>query len=201
MNDPSVRVTTPGVPDFGATWNINMTLSDRWGDLIYDHFPKDESAAASKREALAVLEADPALLERLRTQMWDELTFISRKDGEFGILFEVEYESIESDGEAGPDAGTPRESLHPYADVVKQLVAQAAVLQAQFPQVEFCVPEAAMVYFDRPAIWGFAKDGALDAGQRESLGHQLLDFAYPRKSAESTNDQPEPEEELESPRP
>lgn len=181
--DPAIRVSTVDAPGFASTWNINMGLSDRWGEVIHDNVCKNPITAVSMQDALAALSADPALLERLQSQMWDETTFIARKDGEFGILFEVEYTSIESD--AGVDDPSQEDKPAPYARVVERLLVQAAELKERFPQVDFCVPEAGMVFNERPAIWGFAKDGALSVEDREALGKALYDFAYPLPTDEA----------------
>ena len=183
MNDPSIKVCTSTGARFDANWNISMPLTDRWGEVL-PREPGDMLQAA-----LQVLEADTHLLERLRLQMWDELTFLARKDGEFGVVFEVEYESIESDNV--DDDPSRRHALAPYVDVVDRLIRQSEVLGEQFPQLQFCVPEAGMVYRDRPAIWAFAKDGALDDEQREALGTKLLDFAYPSPVVADTESEDE----------
>lgn len=173
--DPSVAVATPAAPAFGAEWKISANLTDRWGEI---------NNADAHRKPLAQLESTPGLLERLRTQMFDEITFVARKDGTFGVLFEVEYTSIESDGE-NPDAM----DLLPYDEMVRRLLTQADQLSREFPQVEFAVPNDREVFEGRPAIWGFAPDGVLNPEQRDALGHKLLTFAY------SPDPQSEPEQD------
>lgn len=78
--DPHVRVRTVANPNEWSSWPISVNLTDRWGDINWHD---------GENKPLAALVEDPALLERLRAQMWDECTFITRKDGKFGLLFEV----------------------------------------------------------------------------------------------------------------
>lgn len=83
--DLEVKVHPLGKPTEWTLWHISTNLTDRWGDLNYHN---------AENKPLEPLEADNDLLERLRSQMWDEETFIVRKDGQFGILFEVDVPLI-----------------------------------------------------------------------------------------------------------
>lgn len=97
-------------------------------------------------------------------------SFIVRKDGKFGVLFEHEYVSCDSDDDS---------NLPSYEQRVAQLRRQAAELAVAFPEVEFAVPEAGQVFNGRPAIWAFVADGALTAERIESLSQQMRRYAFP----------------------
>jgi hypothetical protein len=113
--------------------------------------------------------ADPALLGQLVSQMCDEDTFVSRKDGQFGLLFEFEYlcDESENNNEDDPDDYPPR------AEVVARLLNAMTELEEKYPQVEFCVPDETHIFYERPAIWGFYKPGTLTEEQRDELSFAL----------------------------
>ena len=168
QEDPIVRVRQVGADAEWTEWNISQNLTDRWGDL--------NSGGDVKNGQLLALENDPDLLQRLRDQMWDEICFIVRKDGEYGILFEVEYSSIESDAEEArrDDDGEFLNDLLPQEVMVGGLKKGMAALQEQFPGVLFAVPEETNIVNARPAAWAYVKDGMLNETQREVLGNYLL---------------------------
>ena len=165
--DPLVQVHPLGKPGEWEEWHISQNLTDRWGDINYHN---------AEKKPLGLLKEDDGLLERLRAQMWDEITFITRKDGQFGILFEVEMGSLESEKDAKD--GDPKwyASLRPHAEVVKSLLDKMQSLEAAYPGVQFAVPHESQIPNDRPAAWAFVPDGLLSAGQREALGHAMLAF-------------------------
>jgi len=165
--DPMVKVHPVGKPDEWEEWHISQNLTDRWGDLNYHN---------AGNKPLRPLEEDSTLLERLRTQMWDEMTFIVRKDGKFGILFEAEFCSLESEEHAKDHDPNWYATLNPHAEVVKALLEKMSRLAERFPDVQFAVPDKAQVVNDRPAAWAFVPDGLLTEDQREELGKALLDL-------------------------
>ena len=161
-----VRVHAVGeAPDAWTSWQINTNLTDRWGDINYFNH---------ENKPLEMLEND-AFLKHLREQMWSENTFIVRKDSKFGILFEVEYMSRESEALYGD----PEDDFPPHDIVVRRLLMNMAPLTAQFPGVSFCVPEESEIINDRPAAWAFVPDGNLSSEQREELGMALYDLGDP----------------------
>lgn len=166
--DPIVRVQPVGLGGNQVDWKISQNLTDRWGD-INDH--------NAESKPLELLTDDEPLFERLRNQMWDECTFIVRKDGTFGILFEVEFASIESE-EAEKLHHDPAwfSSLKPHAEVVNALLKDMEPLANKFPGVQFAVPDESVIINDRPAAWAFVPDGMLTAEQREELGKAMLDL-------------------------
>jgi len=167
MKDPAIKVHPLGSPDKWEEWHISQHLTDRWGEI------NDYKA---ENKPLKLLKDDDALLERLRAQMWDELTFIVRKNGKFGILFESEYCSRESEEhEKGYDPDWYAE-LKPHAEVVKALLEGMKPLAKRFPGVQFAVPDETQIINDRPAAWAFVADGLLTAEQRKELGMALLDL-------------------------
>lgn len=161
--DPIVKVRPVGDPDEFVEWRISQDLTDRWGGL------NEYNAAIKPLDELT----DSGRLTALRDQMWGESTFIVRKDGEFGILFEVEYCSQESEAVRAED---PKwyASLKSQAEVIKTLLAGMKLLAEKFPGVQFGVPDEANIIQNRPAAWAFVADGLLNEQQREELGKALF---------------------------
>lgn len=147
-----------------STWRISQNLTDRWGDINrYDEANKP----------LALLEETPGLLERLTAQMCDEITFVARKDGQFGLLFEVEFCSIESEKNNCDDSEEWCQALKPHAQVVSALLEGLRALAPQYPGVSFAVPDERQIVDERPAAWAFVPDGLLSENQRHALSHAL----------------------------
>src|SRR3546814_377846 len=88
INDPMIPVTLIDGSGTGTTseWAISLNLTDRWGDI---------NDTDREKKPLADLENNPALHEQLLKQMYCEDTFVVRKDGQYGILFELEFMSQE----------------------------------------------------------------------------------------------------------
>jgi hypothetical protein len=161
--DPAARVQA-GLDGKWTTWNITQNLTDRCGDLNFN----------GKNTDAVVALMDAGALSQMREQMWSEGTFVVRKDGAFGILFEVEFTCSESEDEAeDPDFYA---KLKPREQVVAALLAGMATMQAEFPEVLFAVPHENEVIFGRPAAWAYVRDGLLTEEQRQSLGEQLFDL-------------------------
>ncbi|EMG2119825.1 hypothetical protein V4Z64_006352 [Pseudomonas aeruginosa] len=150
-----------------SVWKLSHNLSDRWGELNYYN---------AQHKPLELLESNQPLLERLREQMVEEDTFIARKDGVFGILYEMEMLSLESDGEeftGRPGDHDQSVELRPSAVVVDDLKRKLALLVPQYPGAEFCVPVESEICNDRPAAWVFVPEGLLTLEQRIALGDAL----------------------------
>ncbi|WP_341744738.1 hypothetical protein [Azonexus hydrophilus] len=163
--DPEIQVRVIGKPEEWSVWNISQNLTDRWGDLNHYDWPN---------KPLALLEDDAPLYGRLCDQMWGEITFVARKDGKFGVLFEVEFCSLESEAPHKDNDPDWYVKLSPQNEVVKILLKGMAKLTDRFPGVEFAVPHESQIIEDRPAAWAFVPDGTLTAEQREALGHAML---------------------------
>lgn len=164
--DPLIRVQLIAEDGAWGEWQLSQNLTDRWGDLNYHN---------SENKPLELLSDNEPLLSRLVGQMWDEATFVVRKDGQFGILFEAEYCSRESEEhEQGLHESEWFAKLKPHEEAVKLLIENMKPLVEKFPSVLFAVPEPAQVINDRPAAWAFVPDGHLTAEQREELGRALL---------------------------
>ncbi|KSQ21599.1 hypothetical protein APB26_31935 [Pseudomonas aeruginosa] len=149
-----------------SVWKLSHNLSDRWGELNYYN---------AQHKPLELLETNQVLLEKLREQMVEEDTFIARKDGVFGILYEMEMLS-ESDGEEFtglPGDHDQSANLRPAAMVVEDLKRKLALLAPQYPGAEFCVPAESEICNDRPAAWVFVPEGLLTLEQRNALGDAL----------------------------
>lgn len=164
MPDPIVKVRPVDDPDEFVEWRISQNLTDRWGEL------NEHNAANKPLDELT----DSGLLDVLRDQMWDESTFVVRKDGKFGILFEVEYCSQESEEHVRAEDPKWYASLKPQVEVIKTLLADLKLLAEKFPGVQFGVPDEAHIIQHRPAAWAFVADGLLNEAQREELGNALL---------------------------
>jgi hypothetical protein len=149
-----------------TTWAIEANLTDRWGGL--------NDFAVQSKPGLALLELDEPLLAELRGLMWDETTFVARKDGKFGVLFEIEYASRESESGHLAEDDEELHAYKPHTEVVAALLKGLRKLQEAF-NLEMCVPEPGVVIHDRPAVWAFMPaDKPLTAAERERLGLALL---------------------------
>jgi hypothetical protein len=164
--DPTVRVQLVSADGAWAEWNLSHNLTDRWGELNYYN---------EANKPLELLSDNAELHERLVGQMWDEATFVVRKDGQFGILFEAEFCSLESE-EGQKDQYSPEffAKLKPHDEAVKLLIEGMKPLVDKYPGVLFAVPEPSEVINDRPAAWAFVPDGHLTPELRDELGHALL---------------------------
>ena len=164
--EPARRAPTAGVTllDSGkkVNWCITQNITDRWGDLNYH-------AWESKVEGHQLLENE-VLLEELRSQMFDEITFVAAKDGKLGLLVEIEFACRESEEDADPEYA---KKLDDYETVVKSIREDYLPLVQLFPNVQFGVPDASEVINDRPAIWAFFENGALTAEERARLAEEM----------------------------
>lgn len=162
--DPQIKVREPAGNGEWSAWRISQNLTDRWGDINrYDEANKP----------LSLLEGTPGLLERLTAQMWGEITFVARKDGQFGLLFEIEFCSLESEKRDSEDSNEWSQTLKPHAQVVSTLLAGLQALAPQYPGVSFAVPDESQIVVARPAAWAFVADGLLTEDKRHALSHAL----------------------------
>lgn len=159
--DPAIRVLPVGGDGQWGEWKISTDLTDRWGEINENQWP---------RKPFVALLGSEGLLDCLREQMVDESTFVARKDGRFGLLFEVEYMSKESEGSHGEGV---EYKLKNQATINQLLIDGMSRLVEQFPGVEFCVPTPEVVIYERPAAWAFMPDGALNEDQRNELARAL----------------------------
>lgn len=165
--DPQIEVRPVPFAGEASTWNITTNISDRWGDVNPYH---------ARNPAAKQYIYDEVLQARLRDQMWDEATFVVRKDGQYGILFEAEYLSRESEQGRYQEGDPFYADLKPHEEVAKALIEKMAALPEKFPGVLFAVPHESAVYHGRPAVWAFVADGLLSEAQRKALGDALLDL-------------------------
>lgn len=156
---PDLPVVVTGLDGAPVQWMVSHNLTDRWGEI---------NTYASHQKPLHELLQQPGLLDALREQMTDELTFVARKDGVFGLLYEVEYECIESDGVDEMVHG-----LKPYEEVAAALLRAIQQNASRFGPAELCVPPADQICCDRPAVWAFVPNGALDEDDRKELANFL----------------------------
>ncbi|MBV7542014.1 hypothetical protein [Acidovorax sp. sic0104] len=160
--DPLVKVRTPDAPAQWGHWSISQNLTDRWGEI--------NEAEPDLKLVQPLLISNPGLLDRLRSQMHEEDTFVVHKGGRWGILFELEHYCRESDANA---QGVNSHEYPPQAVVEKGLLDGMRAIASQFPGVDFAVPGPGNTYNDRPAAWAFVPDGLLNPDQREQLGTAL----------------------------
>lgn len=153
-----------------GVWNIDLYISDRWGDTS-DHggwVPHD-------------------VAERLRSKMWDEVCFMAEKDGKLGVLFEVEKLTVESIKWHEPDAEQGLlKDYYPAAVLPRVLCKALPILSAEFPGVEFAVSTSELETLGA-LLWAFVADDLnMDEETCERLGLRLLylDPDFPEKQPE-----------------
>lgn len=158
--DPAIQVRLPQAPEDWTVWHISQNLTDRWGELNLHN---------ALNKPLDPLILDEALFSRLQAQMTDETTFVVRKDGQYGLLFEVEYCSQES--EARDDEQDPQ--WRPHQVVIAALAAGLCKLEPRFPGVQFALPHESEMVNERPCVWAFMPEGLLNGQQRQELSDGL----------------------------
>lgn len=144
-----VAVTLPGSQG-DTVWNLIPYLTGRYGDLN-PFFEESRGAYA--------LCADPQRLERLRMKLFQETTFVACKDGEFGLLMEFEYCTVEGDPGADP-LGTGVELL-PTAQLKQVLANHLAPFATQYPKLSFAV-HAGEFSYGRANVWIFIPESEID---------------------------------------
>lgn len=172
-NEPpqKIMVRTPESPDEDIEWDIHPGLSDRWGNLIEESDP----------ELVRQLQAQPELLETLRSEWIDEITFIAHKDGKFGLLAELELCSIESESRFEDDTNwKPRKTLE------EELIKNLAIFKAKFPKCEFASPDPSNIVQERNALWAFFEVGTMTTDERKELETAIFDYGYPGAKTEVT---------------
>lgn len=167
VKDRDIAVHEPSNPANVTAWNISPSLSTREGDL---------NTHAAESKPLELLYDNEPLLEQLREQMVDDVTFLARKDGQFGILFEAERVSRESEADMEDD---PEElsKLLPHDEMVALLLKELVGLAKDFPEAQFCVPDRSEIINDRPAAWAFISNGALTEQRRQALANAMAALA------------------------
>lgn len=160
---PVVKVQLLDRPKEWSLWHIELNISDRFGDLQLGDLPG------------RVLAGQPKLYEQLLHQMWDEITFIVLKDAAYGLLYEVEYMSQESEAQFEATYGRDP-TLKPQAVVTAYLLDALRPLAKRYPRIQFAVPHPDEVANARPAVWAFVPNGLLHPEERHELGMALLEL-------------------------
>ncbi len=131
-----------------GSWLISQNLTCRWGE-INDY--------RADKKPLKPLIDNPQLFESLQNQMWEESTFIVRKDGQYGVLFEREYATQHSEvNNIDPDSPRYEEELASYdteASAHSFLLKAVEKLAAEFPNVQFCLPPKEEMIEERLGLW------------------------------------------------
>lgn len=162
--DPALKVYPLEGNGEQGEWRISADITDRWGELNEHQWARKPLIALFRHEGL---------LNRLREQMQGESTFVARKDGRFGLLFEVEYECRESETDSAGGAEYA-EGLKSREAVVQALREGLREVAKRFPELDFCIPDSEHIYKERPAVWAFMPDGALTESRRRELESDLL---------------------------
>ncbi len=179
FGDASVpdQVITVTLPDGSVgSWNISQNLTCRWGEL---------NDYRADKKPLKPLIDNPQLFESLQNQMWEESTFVVRKDGQYGILFEREYATQHSEvNHIDPDSPGYEEELASFdteAFAHSFLLKAVQKLAAEFPGIQFCLPPKEEMIEERLGLWAFVADGQIDDDTRELLGRSVnaLDVVPP----------------------
>jgi len=157
LKQAGIRVEVPG--GRSAVWDVIPGLSDRDGELE----PRQIDALPLGAELLQ----QPAYVSRLREQMCGDLSFISYKDGEIGVLFETEIPVT------GDEVFVGCNNLQDREVVEKALRLHMNVLSKDFPKVQFCLVPQELAPMERPGLWAWVKDGALSVREREALANRL----------------------------
>ncbi|MDG1580892.1 hypothetical protein [Pseudomonas sp. GOM6] len=169
LTDSPVEVTLPSGEL--ASWKISQNLTDRWGDL---------NAFMSPNEAYQLLAADGALFESLQAQMCEETTFIVRKEGQFGILYELEFCTQHSEvaviGEDDPDLQSRLQEYMTEEESKARLQTAIAELAPKFPGVEFCLPPREEMIEERLGMWAFVPNGHLNDVQSQVLAEAMYEY-------------------------
>ena len=161
--DPAIPVRLPGSGGAWGTWRITQNMTDRWGEL--NNYKADE-------KHLDQLQSNPELLAKLVSQLTDEVTFVVRKDGQYGLLFEVEYCSVESETGISDDL-VWLSTLRPRAEVAERLLKGIEGLAPLYPGVSFCIPREEEIIEERCAVWAFSPDGHLSPEKASALADAL----------------------------
>lgn len=122
-------------------------LTDRWGDPL---------------ENVQLTKADLEAIERLKTLMWDECSFVVRHGDQHGIMLEMEFE----DG---------------YAPSEEQKIAWASLAPPFCSFVVVKGDDDIPVFNDRWALWGFFPERFASAERLDKYGTMMLDGTYAKE--------------------
>lgn len=153
-------------------------LSDRWGNV-------NEAFLEQNR----VTPADLKAVERLKGQMFDEVTFIVRHEttGEYGLIVEAREmphaESIDPEELAlgSFPAGTivngkvlDGRTVPSTEDVTAELAAEGLKLKEQWPDLDLWVATGAPVFGDRACLQAFIPEKSALLAHGEEIGQAML---------------------------
>lgn len=157
-------VATPAAPDFSTRWESLQFLSDRFGEI-------DAHAKEPTPEHQRLLD-DERFATQLVWQIWGEAGFVAYLEGQYGVLYEGEFPTLESDGH-----DKEFEGLRPRAEINAEMIARIPALEAAFPGVRFAVPHHDALLENRSGLWAFVPDGLItDTLERRRLGNAVLEM-------------------------
>lgn len=137
MNVPvesSVRVFTSQGEE--TRWNMEVNLSDRWGDV-------NDYRLQYKPGFVAVMMAGPRNLDLLLNATADEMTFLGSRDGKLGLFVEMEFQTMETETHVHGAGSAELESLGLMTDaealpLLKKAIADSKAHEV-FEGVEFAL--------------------------------------------------------------
>jgi len=144
-----------------SAWRISLWLTDRYGALA--------EPGSGMRPALAALQGDPALLERLKGQMPWNASCVVRKDGVWGLLFDISFPTAESEKDRVNLQDPWYRKLPTRDEVSRRILLALPRLRSSYPGLQFAVPDVEHVDLHRTAVWAFVPNGSLDDAQRDEL--------------------------------
>jgi len=156
VEDPLVPVLLSHAGQRRGVWAISLGLTDRNGELDLDGKETKPFRALLETNGIR----DGGKYSRLVSQMWGRRTSIARKDGNFGLLFEVALTANLTEVQSA-------------SQVMEVLLSGLPSLRASFPEVDFAVPSPERGQTPFATVWAFVRDGALPANVRETLGFAL----------------------------
>jgi hypothetical protein len=153
---------------YSADWNLRF-ISDRFCELQEDLDKSQPDLAKWARE-------NDAEFQRLSDACHEELAFIVDLGGEKGVLYEVEIETLESEGNK-PD-GTPHCNV---SEAVRRIQLQNAIskLEKTHSHLSWVIGEPGSVGNGRLAVWAFSPASSLvNEEEIKALTKDLYDQFY-----------------------
>lgn len=156
VEDPEVRIFLYEGRLREATWRVSHKMTEEDGELHLEN--REQKPFRALLEVNGLL--DEGKYHRLRDQMWEYSSYIVRKDGEFGILYETHFDL------SGTDACS-------NSKVEAWLAGVLPKLQSEFPSLELALPSVGDSPNRLTTLWIFVRSGSLNAESRTALGFAL----------------------------
>lgn len=149
-------LTNVYTPEGLTPWFIAPGLSDCGGELV------EQAGDAAYDLQVQLHSNEREILVALREKQYQVgcRSYIGWKDGSYGLLFEVEFFSTESDPERGRGS---------FDEVTAAVVAEIPRLESAVPGVSICACPENTLAFGRPGVWAFVKAELLDQTDYKTL--------------------------------